>query len=85
MENLERRIQLIEERNKKVEVDKAWERSSTRRSLLAVFTYLAIGIYLGAIQVSHPWINAIVPTVGFMISTLSMSFFKSIWLRFSKK
>lgn len=82
MENLEYRVQQIEERNKKVETDKAWEMSWTRRVLLALFTYLAIGLYLGAIDIPKPWINAIVPTLGFLISTLTMPLFKKLWLRF---
>ncbi len=80
LENLESRVTRIEERNKKVEGDKAWERSWARRILIALFTYLAISIYLAAIHISRPWINAIVPTAGFMISTLTMPFFKKIWL-----
>ncbi len=81
MEDLEQRIKQIEDRNSRVESDKDWEKSWTRRVLLAVFTYLAIGLYLGAIEVSKPWINAIVPTTGFMISTLTMPFFKKVWLK----
>ncbi len=82
--SLEQRIQKIEERNQKVEDDKLWETSATRMILLAVFTYSAIGLYLGAIDVTRPWINAIVPTLGFMISTLSMPFFKKVWLKYLK-
>lgn len=85
MENLEQRIQQIEDRNSRVESDKGWEKSWARRALLALFTYLAIGLYLGAIEISRPWINAIVPTIGFMISTLTMPFFKKIWLKSARK
>lgn len=85
MENLEQKIQKIEERNLKVEVDKAWETSRTRRVFLALFTYLAIGLYLDVIEISRPWINAIVPTVGFMISTLTMPFLKRLWLKYLRK
>lgn len=85
MENLEQRIQKIEERNQKVEVDKAWETSWTRRGLLALFTYLAIGIYMWAIEIERPWLNAVVPTVGFMLSTLTMPFFKKMWIKITNK
>lgn len=81
METFEKKIQRIEERNKKVEIDKAWETSWTRRLLLSLFTYLAIGAYLWSIRVPRPWLNAIVPAVGFMISTLTMPFFKQRWLK----
>ncbi|OHA08881.1 MAG: hypothetical protein A3A44_02190 [Candidatus Sungbacteria bacterium RIFCSPLOWO2_01_FULL_60_25] len=81
MENWEQRIREIEARNEKVEADKAWETSFARRALLVFFTYAAIGIYLWAIEIPKPWVNAIVPTAGFMISTLTMPFFKRRWLK----
>ncbi len=80
MENFEERVQRIEERNKKVEGDKAWEKSWTRRGLLTVFTYLALGVYMWAIRIPNPWLNAVVPAVAFMLSTLTMPFFKKWWL-----
>ena len=80
MENLEQRVQKIEERNVRVESNKAWEGSWTRRIILLIFTYLAIAIYLWAIDVSQPWINAVVPAVAFMLSTLTLPFFKRLWL-----
>jgi len=78
-EQLEKEINLIKERNRRVEIDKTWERSYLRRFLLIVFTYLAIGIYLQAINVPRPWLNAIVPAVAFLLSTLTMPFFKEFW------
>lgn len=84
MENFDIRIQKIEERNKSVEMDKAWETSWMRRSLLAVFTYFAIGIYLWVIEIPRPWINAIVPAIAFMISTFTMQFFKKLWIRYRR-
>jgi len=78
--DLEQRVQKIEERNRNVEADKAWETSWTRRGLLALFTYLSVSIYLWAISIPRPWLNAIVPTVGFLLSTLTMPFFKRFWL-----
>ncbi len=83
-QQLEKDIKEIKERNEKVESDKAWEISFTRRGLLILFTYLAIGIYLRAIDIPRPWLNAIVPAVAFMLSTLTLPFFKKLWLRFYK-
>lgn len=82
---LEKDIEEIKKRNKKVEIDKAWETSFTRRFLLTLFTYLAIAIYLNVIKVDSPWLNAIVPAVGFMLSTLTLPFFKKIWTKYFKK
>jgi hypothetical protein len=85
MEDLEKRVEKIEERNRKVETDKAWETSWTRKVLIAIFTYLAIALYFQFVIRIDPWINAIVPTVGFLLSTLTMPFFKSLWSRYIYK
>lgn len=81
---LEKRIEKIEERNKQVETNKAWEVSTFRRIVLAVLTYLSIGLYMSAIGVTNPWLNAIIPSIGFMLSTLTLPFFKKIWQKYSK-
>lgn len=81
MNTLEERVEKIEKRNTSVEVDKAWETSWTRRLLLTLFTYLAIALYLWVIEIERPWLNAVVPAIGFMLSTLTMPFFKKVWVR----
>lgn len=78
--DLETRVSKIEERNEKVEKEKAWETSLTRRVLLILFTYLSIGIYFNVIDVTRPWINAAVPALGFLLSTLTLPFFRKIWI-----
>lgn len=86
MENdLEQRVKIIEERNRRVEDDKAWETSWSRKIILFALTYLAIGVYMWAIDIERPWLNAIVPAVAFVISTLTMPFFKKFWLRYINK
>ena len=84
LKNLEKRIIDIEDRNKKVELDKAWELSYFRRFLLTIFTYLAIGFYLQVINIPKPWLNAIVPTIAFMLSTLTLPLFKKLWINYKK-
>ena len=78
-------INKIKLRNKRVESDKAWEASWTRRVSIIVFTYLAIGLYLQAINVNNPWLNAIVPSVGFMLSTLTLPALKKLWQKYIYK
>lgn len=73
MSDLEKRIEAIEARNKKVEMDKAWETSWTRRLSIAILTYIVIVVYLHVIHNNAPFINAAVPVVGFLLSTLVMS------------
>lgn len=75
----------IEERNLRVEADKDWETSWARKLLLVLFTYIAIGAYLHVIAVARPWTNAIVPAVAFTITTLTMPYFKSLWMKGRQK
>lgn len=82
LKNLEARITRIEQRNRKVESDKSWETSFTRRGLLILFTYLSIGTYMNFIQIPNPWLNAIVPAVAFFLSTLTLPFFKNLWQKY---
>ncbi|AHB40265.1 MAG: hypothetical protein ACD_25C00232G0002 [uncultured bacterium] len=82
MDELARRIEKIEQRNKLVETDKAWETSKTRRLLIALFTYLSIFLYFLVIGVDKPFLNAIVPTVGFLLSTISLPFVRKIWEKY---
>lgn len=82
---LEERIATIEERNRRVEQDKAWETSWTRKVLLIIFTYLAIALYLKFIVGINPWINAVVPSVGFLLSTLTLPWFKKLWGKYINK
>lgn len=79
---LEERVAKIEDRNRLVEANKAWETSWTRKMCIALFTYLAIALYLQFIIGINPWINAIVPTVGFLLSTLSLPWIKSMWIKY---
>lgn len=82
---LEERVAKIEDRNRLVELNKAWETSWTRKVLLIIFTYLAIALYLKFVVGINPWINAIVPALGFLLSTLTLPWFKGVWMKFLYK
>ncbi len=82
--DLEQRVQKIEERNAEVTADKAWETSFARMGLIVLFTYLIISLFIGAIGVPNPWLSGLVPAAGFLLSTLTMPFFKNLWLNTAK-
>ena len=79
--NLINRIEKIEQRNRKVEIDKAWENSLSRKILIVLFTYISIGLYMWVIGVSKPLLNAVIPSLGFTLSTLTLPFFKKLWIK----
>lgn len=73
-------IELIKERNKKVELDKAWEISWTRKLSIALGTYVIAIIWLVVIRESLPWLKALWPAIGYVLSTLSLSKVKRWWI-----
>jgi len=81
LEQLKNEIKKIKERNARVEADKAWETSFSRKILVAVLTYVVIVIFFFVVDLPKPFINAIIPSIAFILSTLSIPFFKKLWVR----
>ncbi len=79
-QDIEKRIAAIELRNAKVEADKAWETSVVRRFVIVVATYVTITLFMFVIEAKDPFINAIVPCLGFTLSTLSVGWVKQWWI-----
>lgn len=73
-------IEEILERNSRVELDKAWETSKTRRVCIAGITYVIALFFMWRIGVSDPFVNALVPTGGYLLSTLSLPVAKRWWI-----
>ena len=85
MDNLDSRLSAIESRNARVEADKAWETSLFRKIVIAALTYLVIAIFFWYAKLPNPWVNAVVPTLAFALSTLTMPLLKKLWLRYVYK
>lgn len=81
LDELRKEILALKERNERVEADKAWETSWFRASTVALLTYLVMVLFLFSIHVEHYWIQALVPSLGFVLSTLSLPFVKRWWIR----
>ncbi len=80
IKELEKRIENIEKRNKRVEGDKAWETSTLRKALIIVLTYIFALLYLRIADTTNPFLGAVVPTVGFLLSTQTLDLIKKKWL-----
>ena len=73
-------VQSIIDRNKRVEADKAWEGSWTRRLFIAVLTYAtAVGI-LRITENANAFAAALFPPAGYLLSTLTLPPLKRWWL-----
>ncbi len=71
----------LEQRNARVDADKAWEISWTRRLIIAFVTYGVIGVYLNMLEVADAWFHALVPAVAYILSTLGLRYIKLIWVK----
>ena len=74
-------ITLLQERNARVETDKAWETSLTRRIIITIGTYVIIGSYLTFLDIERAWLHALVPPTAYIISTLSLPLIKRVWVK----
>lgn len=84
IEELQNEINSIKERNARVELDKAWETSFTRKLLILALTYGVVVIFFSVADLPNPFVNAIVPSLGFFLSTLTVPWVKHVWMRRSK-
>lgn len=77
---LEKRVKKIEERNKRVELDKSWETSWTRKISIMILTYIIVIIYSYLIRkYDNILLTSLVPVIGFTLSTLSLKAIRKIW------
>jgi hypothetical protein len=81
LNNLYLDVEQIKKRNQKVESDKAWETSFFRRFIITLMTYFIVVLFFWIIKVPYFWLNALVPTGGFVLSTLSLPFIKKWWVK----
>ena len=78
--NFEKEINAIKERNKRVETDKAWETSWTRRISIMILTYIIVVAYSYVIsKYNNIFLSSLVPVIGFTLSTLSVKLVRKIW------
>ena len=70
---IEEEINNIKERNKRVELDKKWETSLTRKIFIMVLTYIVVIIYSYLVRnYDNIFLSSLVPVIGFTLSTLSL-------------
>ena len=80
----EQQLQKILTRNARVEADKRWETSWTRRIFITVLTFFAAYLFLELIHADNSILAALVPTGGYFLSTLKISPLRKIWEHFNK-
>ena len=73
---VENELAAIRNRNHRVESHKAWETSRTRLLSITGITYVTMLLIFLVLGSSRPFWDALVPTTGFFLSTLSLSFLR---------
>lgn len=80
LKELEQEIERINQRNKRVELDKKWETSWTRRICICILTYIVVIIYSYIVRnYDNIFLSSLVPVIGFTLSTLSLRFIRKVW------
>lgn len=80
LKDLEKEIENIKQRNKRVELDKKWETSWTRKLCICILTYIVVVIYSYIVRnYDNIFLSSLVPVIGFTLSTLSLRYIRKIW------
>ena len=84
--SLENQLNEIQRRNKRVEADKAWEVSKFRIGCIVILTYLTTCLVFYILGVTEFYLSAIIPTLGYYLSTQGLPILKNLWVnRYLKK
>lgn len=81
LQELEKEIEFIKARNRRVEADKAWELSPTRTTFISLTTFILLYVFFRLNQSEAPFLNALLSTVAYLLSTFSYGILKSWWLK----
>ena len=77
LKNLEKEIENIKERNKKVELDKSWETSWTRKICIMILTYIIVIIYSYVIRkYDNILLSSLVPVIRIYIIYIILKIYK---------
>lgn len=80
-EDLRRDVDELRARNLRVEREKAWETSWTRRILITAATWLGAWLWLRQMGVEHAERQAVLPSGAYAVSTLSLPVLRRLWIR----
>lgn len=81
LEQIQAEIASIKGRNARVEQEKAWETSWQRKIGIITTTYCVMILVFSSLGNDRPFLNAIIPTLGYMLSTLSMEWMKRLFMK----
>ncbi len=78
--DIKKEIEKILSRNRRVELDKKWETSWTRKICIMIITYVVVVLYSYFVQeFNNIFLSSLIPVIGFMLSTLSLKYVRNYW------
>ena len=77
---LEGELSAIRSRNDRVTAEKAWETSVVRRATICIITFALAALLLFLLGNDNFLRNALVPTLGYLLSTLTIPAVKRRWM-----
>ena len=81
IQKIEGDVRALKERNARVEAEKAWETSYVRTFSVAAITYVVAAGVLYFIGAQNVLLGALVPTVGYILSTQSLPAIRRWWIQ----
>lgn len=79
-QEIEKQLEIIKQRNARVEANKAWEASRVRIASICLVTYIFACVLLWPLGAEKFWLDALVPPLGFFLSTRSIRLVKRWWI-----
>ncbi len=80
MEHFQKTLDGLLNRNKRVEAEKAWELSFTRRAFLAGLTYVTAVLLLWLIGEARFLLLSFIPAISYVFSTLTLPWIRRMWI-----
>ncbi|MDQ3018303.1 MAG: hypothetical protein M3Q64_00295 [bacterium] len=74
-------LQNILQRNQRIGLDKAWETSLARKLSIGLITYIIAVVVMCFLKVERYYLNALIPVIGYLLSTLSLPLVKKYWTK----
>ena len=85
-EKIYEEVEKIKERNSRVELDKKWETSLTRKITIMLITYIIVLTYSFVIKsINNIFLSSLIPVLGYVLSTLPLKIIRKIWENKRKK
>lgn len=78
---LEEQVSKLTLQDKYIKMQDRWDKSLTRVILVAINTYIFVGIILLILGVHNVLINAFIPAGAYVLSQQTIPYFKKLWIK----